>query len=80
MIQEKLEIFKNRGSYLGSCKNLWNITVDLIYVVIGAKRALPKKEHIGNIGIQSKMVVLQGTGIVYYARTLQKFLQFEELC
>lgn len=75
MIQEEMEIMKNRSSCLGSWKTLWNMIVEVICVVMGVQGVLPKKEHIGNVGILSNMVVLKGSGIFYSARIL---LSFEE--
>ena len=56
---------------------IWNIPVTAIPVVVGASGTKPKKlmQRLSNIGIETRIVELQKTTILYSARILLNVLE-----
>ena len=58
-------------------KKIWAISVKVIHVVVGALGMTPKKlkQWLSDIGIETRIVELQKTIILYSARILQNVLE-----
>ena len=58
-------------------KKIWDMPVKVIPVVVGALGATPKKlkQRLSDIGIETRIVELQKTTILYSARILQNVLE-----
>ena len=58
-------------------KKIWDMTVKVIPVVVGALGTTPKKlkQQLSDIGIETRIVELQKTTILYFARILRNVLE-----
>ena len=59
-----------------------NMSVKVIPVVVGALGAIPKKlkQWLSDTWIETRIVKLQKTAILYSAKILQNVLRFKESC
>ena len=67
----KIEKYQDLAKEL---RNIWNKRVKVIPFIIGALGTTPKllKKRLGDIGIETKIVELQKSAILYSARILRK--------
>ena len=63
-------------------KKIWDMPVKVLPLVAGALGTTPKKLklRLSDIGIETRIVELQKTTILYSARILRNVLRFEESC
>ena len=57
-------------------KKIWDMPEEVILVVVGTTGTTPKKlkQQLNDIGIETRIVGLQKTTILYFARILQNVL------